>query len=253
MRSSLRTTFVCAASAALILGSAGFASADDVDLTSSTPSWTVGTDGIPTITLDPGQTGSVVLTYVETNPEMVSKGRGGPVWGPGLEGCELKGGQDVNPNDTQLVLGVDDVTDGVIALGADTVVFKDCPKEIDGVVVPETRTLSFTAGTVAGETLVSFDVDAATYAREGAYFTLPDTFRVVVNAVEDEGLPAPAIANKYATAASDIAASCTAKHGSNWRGELDSYLAKKYDGRLFLPAEEYIVEDEVDAFCTAND
>jgi len=252
MRPTFRTTFVCAASAALVLGTSGVASADDVDVTSTAPTAVVA-DGIPTITLDAGQTGSVVLAYDETDPEKLSSGGGKPTWGPGLGGCELKGGPGVNPNLTQLVLGVDDVTDGVIALGRDSVTFEDCIDVVDGVEVPATRTLTFTAGSVSGETLVSFDVDDSTFAREGAYFTAPDTFRVVVNA---DGRAAPAIANDYLHNDADKAtlAACQEANGTNlgktnWHGQLINKVAQFFEGESFTEDEEWIVIDQVREFC----
>jgi hypothetical protein len=254
MRSIVRTALVCGASAALVLGVAGVASADDVDVTSTTPTATVGADGIPTITLDAGQTGSVVLTYAETDPVKLSSGKGGATFGPGLGGCELKGGPGVNPKDTQLVLDVDDQTDGIVTLGSDTVVFQDCTDLVDGVEVPATRTLTFTAGSAAGETLVSFDVDAATFAREGAYFTAPDTFRVVVNA--PEGRNAPAIANDYLHNGADAAtlAACQEANGTNagktnWQGQLIEKIAHFFGDQTFTEDEEYIVVDKVREYC----
>jgi hypothetical protein len=254
MRSSFRTTLLCAAAAALVLGSTASASADDVDLTSSTPTWTVGTDGVPTITLNVGESGSVVVTYVETDPEHLSSGGGKPVMGPGLPGCELKGAKGLDPKDTQLVLRVDDETDGIIALGAQTVTFADCPGTTDGVTVPETRTLTFT-GSAAGQTLVSFDVDAATVALDGAYFTAPDTFRVVVLAPAD-GRDAPAIANDYLHNTADAAtlAACQVTNGTNanqgnWQGQLINKIAQFFDGQTFTPEEEYVVVDKVLEFC----
>jgi len=253
MRPTFRTTFVCAASAALVLGTSGVASADDVDVTSTAPTAVV-VDGIPTITLDAGQTGSVVLAYDETDPEKLTSGGGKPTWGPGLGGCELKGGPGVDPNLTQLVLGVHDVTDGVIALGSDSVDFEDCTDVVDGVQVAATRTLTFTAGSVSGETLVSFDVDGRTFAREGAYFTAPDTFRVVVNADDDRA--APAITNDYLDKVADEAtlAACQAANGTNqdktnWRGQLITKVAQFFQGETFAEDAEWIVIDQVRVFC----
>ncbi len=228
-----------------------------MDLTSSTPAWTVGTDGVPTITLDVGEIGTVVLTYVETNPEKLSSGGGKPVWAPGLPGCELKGGPGMNPNDTQLVLGVEDETDGVIALGSETVTFADCPETIDGVTVPETRTLTFTGQLRRADTSVSFEVDAATVALERAYFTAPDSFRVVVLAPAD-GRDAPAIANDFLHNTADAAtrAACQAANGSRRQPERElarpsciSKIAQFFDGQTFTPDEEYVVVDKVLEYC----
>ena len=254
MRISSRAALCGIASTALVLATDGGAVADDVDLTTSTPSWTVATDGIPTITLDLGQTGSVVLTYAEANPEKLSSGGGKPTWGPGLPGCELKGGQGMPGNTTQLALAVDDETDGVVTLGAGTVVFEDCVDEVDGVEVPATRTLTF-AATAPGATLVSFEVDsAATVANEGAHFTAPDTFRVVVN--DPDGRDAPAIANDYLHNTADEAtlAACQAANGtngnlSNWHGQLIGKVAQYFEGQTFAADQEYIVIDKVLELC----
>ena len=253
MRSKFRATFATAAAAAMVLGTTALAVADDVDITSSTPIATVADDSYLTITIDVGQTALVELTYIETNPVQLSNGKGGPVWSPGLPGCELKGAPGVKPEDTQLVLGVNAQTPNVVTVD-ETVTFADCPEEIDGLAVSETRTLSVT-GSSAGETLVSFDVDDATYAAPGAFFIVPDTIRVIVNG--DEGRGAPAVANEYLGSLSDADLhACKSLNGTNptqdnWRGQIINEVAQEFEGQTFTAETEYIVTDFIDSLCTS--
>lgn len=245
MHFKARSAFATAAAAALVLSSAAPASADDVNVTSSDPVFVTADDGVPTMTLGVGEKASLLLTYGESNPEKLSQGGGPPIYGPGIEGCELKGAKDVNPRDTQLVLGVDDETDGVITLGAEMVVFEHCTDEVDGVEVPATRTLTLTAGSEAGETMVAFYQHEGTFAVAGAHFEIPESFRVVVEA---EGRTATEIANEFLNhlASPEMLLACQAAVGTNgneqnWHGVLISEVSHQFGDRLFSESEESIV------------
>lgn len=251
MRSSLRTTFVCAASAALILGSAGVASADTISTSSTDASYDATTK---TFTMYVGESATVTLTYGVTNPEKLSTGGGKPVWGPGEQGCELKGGAE-----NKLVLdAVAASTDGGALALADPVVFEACEEVVDGEKVAATEDMSFTA-TAPGVVDVSFVKDAATVVdskvTSAVFNTESAGFQVIILAPED-GRDAPAIANDYlhnvadgATRAACQEANGTNRDKANWHGQLINKIAQYFEGQSFTEDEEWIVVAKVREYC----
>ena len=251
MRSSLRTTFVFAASAALVIGSTGVASADTISTSSTDSGYDAATK---TFTMYVGESATVTLTYGVTNPERLNPGGGKPVWGPGEQGCELKGGA-VN----KLVLdAVAASTNGGALALADPVVFEACEEVVGGVKVAATEDMSFTA-TAPGVVDVSFVKDAATVVDAKVTSAVFDTesagFRVIVLVPED-GRDAPAIANDDLHNVADAAtlAACQEANGTNpdktnWHGQLINKIAQFFDGQSFTEDEEYIVIAKVREYC----
>jgi hypothetical protein len=242
MRSKLRATFATAAAAAMVLGAAGLAAADDIDTTSESPSYSV-VSGVKTFVMEIGETASATLTYSEKNDD-------------GRNGCNLGGWPGTPGAQTQLVLDVvgtaapGDSTAGLTGLPA-TVTFADCGSDD----APATVELNFTAES-AGTTYFSFPVNTGGTVAQGTFDTSAANFMVTVLAPEeDEGRDAPAIANEYLKGLdSDKLEACklangTNKNRANWHGQLISKVAQHFEGQTFGPSKEHVVTDYVDSQC----
>jgi hypothetical protein len=244
MLSKFRTTFATAAAAAMVLGTAGLAVADDVEVTS-----TYFQTETRTIVMEVGDTASVTLGYVATgdgqNPE------------DGKSGCNLGG-----PG-AHFTMGVTETADPAGGAGIDglpaSVVFTACEVTVDGVKGPASQDLTFEA-TSPGTTTVSFPAQSFTTNHEKVTLSSFDTsgasFVVTVTAPEeDEGRDAPAIANEYLKGLdSDKLEACklangTNKNKANWHGQLISKVAQHFEGQTFGPSKEHVVTDYVDSQC----
>jgi hypothetical protein len=239
MRSKFRTTFATAAAAAMVLGTAGLAAADDVESTSDY----FGTD-TKMIVMEVGDTASVTLGYIATGT--------GQNPADGKQGCNLSGGPG-----TQLVLDVvgtaapaPETGAGLTGLPA-TVTFEDCT--VDG--APATVQLSF-AATSPGTTYFTFPVNTEETVAQGTFDTSGANFMVTVLAPEaDEGRDAPAIANEYLKGLSSTQLTAckenngTNKNQANWHGQLISKVAHQFEGQSFGPSREHIVTSFVNGEC----
>lgn len=226
MRSIVKTAFVCGASAALIIGSAGVASADSISSSSSDPSFDPTTR---TFTISVGQTATATLAYVADQT--------------GKKGCDLTG------RDSQVTFGVNSSAATVVSSLPASVQYTACPDVDD-----PPQTVSFT-GAAPGTTVVSFDVDSVTAkdVTASGFVTDPAAFTVVVLG---EGRNAPAIANDYLHHDADAAtlAACQAANGTNpgqtnWQGQLIEKIAHFFGDETFSPDEEYIVVNKVREYC----
>ena len=228
MRSSLRTTLVCAASAALVLGSVGVASADTISTSSTDASYNAVTR---TFTISVGQSASATVGYVAD--------------GTGKNGCDLTG------RGSQVTFGINSSVGGIVSALPASVQFTACPDT--DTVYP---VVSFT-GSTPGTTVVSFDVDSVTAkdVTAAGFVTEPASFTVVVLAPED-GRDAPAITNDYLHNVADAAtlAACQQANGTNpdktnWHGQLINKIAQYFEGQSFTEDEEYIVVAKVREYC----
>jgi hypothetical protein len=234
MRSKFRTTFATAAAAAMVLGTAGLAAADDIESTSGY----FETD-TKTVVMEVGDTAAVTLGYIVTGTGNTPE--------DGNSGCNLSGGPS-----TQLVLDVvgtaapaPDTAAGLTGLPA-TVTFADCAATVQ---------LNFTA-TSPGTTYYTFPVNTVATVAQGTFDTSAANFVVTVLAPEaDEGRDAPAIANEYLKGLDGVeleickAANGTNKNKANWHGQLISKVAHQFEGQSFGPSREHIVTDFVDGTC----
>jgi hypothetical protein len=234
MRSKFRTTFAMAAAAAMVLGTAGLAAADDVNTTSESPTYSV-VSGVKTFIMEVGDTASAMLTYSETNTD-------------GVSGCNLGG------RDSAVTLGVTQTAAPTGGAG-----ISGLPQSVTLTDCNDTETLTFSAVS-PGTTTVTFPVSAVvsnkTGAEPGTFNTSGATFVVTVLAPEeDEGRDAPAIANEYLKGLSSTRLTAckenngTNKNQSNWHGQLISKVAQHFEGQSFGPSREYIVTDFVDGQC----
>lgn len=227
MRSVFTVASICAASAALFLGSTGMAAADTISTSSTDASYDAATR---TFTIAVGQTATATLAYAADRT--------------GKNGCDLTG------KDSQVTFGTASSVGGVVSGLAETVQYTACPDEDD-----PPRSVSFT-GATPGTTVVSFAVESVTAkdVTAAGFVTGPATFTVVV--VAPEGRDAPAIANDYLHNDADDAtlAACQEANGtntsqSNWHGQLISKIAQYFEGQTFTEDEEYIVIDKVREYC----
>lgn len=226
MRSTLRTTLVGAAAAALVLGTSGVASADTISTSSSDASYDAATR---TFTISVGQTATATLAYLADKT--------------GKNGCDLTG------KDSQVTFGVNSSEATVVSGLRQSVQYTACPDVDD---LPQTVTFT---GAVPGTTVVTFDVDSVTAkdVTAAGFVTDPASFTVVVLG---EGRDAPAIANDYLHNAADEAtlAACQEANGTNrdktnWHGQLITKIAQFFEGQSFTEDEEYIVVDKVREYC----
>lgn len=227
MRSTFRTTFATAATAALVLGTSGVASADTISTSSSDASYDSATR---TFTISVGQAATATLAYAADQT--------------GKNGCDLTG------KDSQVTFGVNSSSPTVVSGLAQSVQYTACPDED-----APARTVTFT-GAVPGTTVVTFDVDSVTAkdVTAAGFVTDPASFTVVV--LDDEGRDAPAIANDYLHNDADPAtlAACQDANGTNagetnWHGQLINKIAQFFEGQSFTEDEEYIVVDKVREYC----
>lgn len=221
-----RSTFAAVAAAALVIGTAGVASADTISTTSSEATYDAATR---TFTISVGQTATATLAYAADKT--------------GKNGCDLTG------KGSQVTFGVDSSADTVLSGVTSSVQYTACP-DVDS----PAQTVSFT-GAVPGTTLVTFDVESLTAKDVVAsdFATGPASFTVVVLG---EGRAAPAIANDYLRNDADAAtlAACREANGTNpdktnWHGQLVAKVAQFFEGQSFTEDREYIVIDKVREFC----